>query len=117
MRKYSKDDILNEIKRISRDLGVISLTQNDFKRNSKISLMAIKNIFLTWNEAIKKAGLVPTSQEYKKQKHINDDDLLKDLIRLHYEYSKEPTGVLINARGNYSDKTYKKGGKLFTMLF
>ena len=106
MKKYSKDDVLNELIRVSKSLNVESLREKDFRKNSKISLAVVQNNFGSWNEAIREAGLVPTSQEYKKRKKIDDHELLEDLIRLHKEYGKEPTGILINAKGKFSARTY-----------
>lgn len=106
MKKYSKNEILNELTRVSRSLNVASLREKDFRRNSKISLGVVQNNFGSWNEAIKEAGLVPTSQEYKKRKKIDDHELLKDLLRLYEVYGKDPTGILINSKGNFSARTY-----------
>jgi hypothetical protein len=105
---YTKQQIIDEIRRISSRLNVKSLKSKDFKRYSKISLGTVRYHFDTWNEAIKEAGLTPIDslELIRKKKIIGDNELLLELIRLYNEYGKEPTRSLIDAKGKYSTKPY-----------
>ncbi|MDD5427625.1 MAG: hypothetical protein PHI58_00085 [Candidatus Omnitrophica bacterium] len=109
---YTKQQILEEIKRIALKLGVQSLKHRDFNKNSKMSLGSVRYYFGSWNNAIKEAGLKPIDpknllQISREKRVIKDDDLLLDLIRLYNEFGKEPTEDLINAKGKYSGKPYR----------
>lgn len=56
-----------------------------------------------------KAGLTPVEpvDMIRNKDTIPDHKLLKDLIRLYSEYGKEPTGSLVNAKGEFSEKPYR----------
>ena len=54
---YSKDMIIEEMKRIAQRLGSKSLKQTDFEENSTIHLSTVKYYMGTWRSAIKEAGL------------------------------------------------------------
>ena len=106
---YTKQQIIEEIRRIANKLDVKSLKQKDFKRHSKISLSTVRYHFSTWNEAIKEAGLIPIDsiEVISKKELIDDNELLLDLIRLYNKNGKEPTWSLINTKGKYSTKPYR----------
>jgi hypothetical protein len=116
---YTKQQIIEEIRRIAEKLDVGSLKKRDFERHSKISSSSVRYHFGTWNEAIREAGLTPidSTEIISKKELIDDNDLLLDLIRLYNEYSKEPTWSLVNAKGKYSTKPYKDRWKNIKVAF
>jgi len=107
---YTKNQIIEEIRRIATNIGKKSLTRKDFDKHSKISASSVKYHFGTWNDAIKEAGLIPvdTIEIICQKTLVENDVLLLDLIRLYNEYGKEPTGSLINAKGKYSEYPYRE---------
>jgi len=116
---YTKQQIIEEIRRIANNLDVKSLKKKDFQRYSKISSSTVRYHFSTWNEAIKEAGLIPIDsiEVIKKKELINDNELLLDLIRLYNNNGKEPTWSLINAKGKYSTKPYRDRWKTIKEAF
>src|SRR3990172_2184636 len=122
MAKYDKDKIISEIKRIAMKLGKKSLSISEFKKYSNISRHTVCYYFISWNEAVKEAGLEPIDPiEKLKLTHskniIPEEDLLKDLIRLFNETGKIPTMSLIDAKGKYSASTYSKKFKTIPNAF
>lgn len=99
---YSKEMIIEEIKRVAKKLGVKSLKQKDFEENSTIPLNTVKYYMGTWREAVKDAGLkVAGSLDI-----VDKKELLEDLIRVYNESGETPTQALIKARGNFDLKLY-----------
>ncbi len=116
---YTKQQIIEEIRRIAIDRGVKSLRQRDFTKHSKISLSTVRYHFGNWNDAVKEAGLIPIdpTDVIRKKELIDDSELLLDLIRLYKENGKEPTWSLINAKGKYSTKPYRDRWKSIKEAF
>jgi hypothetical protein len=115
---YTKNQIIEEMRRVAANLAKKSLTRKDFGKHSKISASSVRYHFGTWNDAIKEAGLIPVDTiEIIRPKFVEDDVLLLDLIRLYNEYGKEPTQSLINAKGKYSEKPYRTRWKNIRKAF
>lgn len=110
---YTKQQIVEEIRRVANTLNLKSLKSKDFGKHSKISLSAVSYHFGSWNEAVKEAGLMPIDpiDMIRKKKSIEDNELLLDLIHLYNEYGKEPTNSLVNAKGKYSSWIYRSRWK------
>jgi len=107
---YSKERILEEIKKIAKELGITSLKQKDFEMHSTIPITTVKYYLGSWNQALKDADLkvtVEKESDLKKNK-IDNDQMLLDLIRIYEEAGEEPTIVLVDSLGKYSEKMYKK---------
>ncbi len=106
---YTKQQIIEEIRKIANKLNVKSLKQKDFKKHSKISLSTVRYNFSTWNDAVKEAGLIPidSTEVISKRELIDNDKLLSDLIRIYKEYGREPTYSLVDAKGKYSTTPYR----------
>jgi hypothetical protein len=110
MSKKEKN-LLNEIKKIAKKLNKTSLTERDFKLNSKIGISVIYNCFGSWNRAIKLAGLEENEQigeTYTKE------ELLLEVIRLTKELKKIPSDREMNAMGKYSAYPYRRIWGKFT---
>ena len=116
---YSKEKILVEIKRIAKSLGQSSLTQKDFEQNSTIPISTVKYYLGAWKNALKAAQLKPGDENEitKKEKKIDRDQLMLELIRLYEETGQEPTPALCNSQGNYGEKLYYKYWKNFHEAF
>jgi hypothetical protein len=113
---YSREEILEEIKRVAMTLGNRSLKQNEFRKHSQISTSTVRYHFASWNNAVTEAGLSPIDpiEMIRTKETISESDLLKDLIRLNNEYGKEPTASLVNAKGKYSERPYRARWKNIT---
>jgi hypothetical protein len=61
--RYSKEEVINEIKRVAELLNVNSLKRENFNKYLTISSSTVENKFGSWNEAILKAGLIPQNSE------------------------------------------------------
>ena len=116
---YTKQQILEEIRRIATALRKKSLMQKEFKKHSSISTSAVRYHFGSWNNAVSAAGLSPIDprEMIRNKRTISETELLMDLIRLYQEYGKEPTGSLINAEGKFSEKPYRDRWKSLKEAF
>ncbi len=110
---YSKEMILEEIRRVADNLGVNALKQKDFEENSTIPLSTVKYYLGTWKGAIKDAGLsVSGSLDVVKR-----EDLLKDLMRLYNESGETPTPAILKDKGKYEIKLYENKWKSLSQAF
>lgn len=116
---YSKEQIINEIKRIAEKLGVESLKAKDFEINSTIPLSTLKYYLGSWKQALQEAGLdskEKTDGKVKLEKG-DDDELLQDLVRLYEKHGETPTIALIQKEGKYSERLYKSKWKSLNEAF
>jgi len=110
---YSKEMILEEIRRVANNLGVSALKQKDFEENSTIPLSTVKYYLGTWKGAIKDAGLsVSGSLDVVKR-----EDLLKELMRLYNESGETPTPAMIKDKGKFEIKFYEEKWKSLSQAF
>jgi hypothetical protein len=105
---YSKEEIINEIKRIAENLGTQTLKIKDFEMNSTIPLSTLKYYLGSWKQALQEAGLEAKDivQVQQKLEHGDDDELLKDLMRLYTNFGETPTIALIQKEGKYRERLY-----------
>ncbi|QDV50827.1 homing endonuclease associated repeat-containing protein [Gimesia fumaroli] len=101
-------EIIEELKRIAKKLGVKQVSMNDFEEHREISaLTTVMNHFGTWNEAIEAAGLVPYPPGgSNREPIISDDELLMEIILLHEQFGKPPSDRRMNSHGKYSVRPY-----------
>ncbi len=71
MVRRSDDDLIALIKATAKALGRKSLSIKEFQRATGVQASTVKKRFVTWNAAIRRAGLVPT----EARKKIRDDPL------------------------------------------
>lgn len=110
---YSKEMILEEIRRVAKNLGVGALKQKDFEEHSTIPLSTVKYYLGTWKGAIKDAGLsVSGSLDVVKR-----EDLLKELMRLYNETGETPTPATIKEKGKFEIKLYEDKWKSLSEAF
>ncbi|MDQ1355446.1 MAG: hypothetical protein QG657_5756, partial [Acidobacteriota bacterium] len=105
---YTKEEILAEIKRVAEKLGVKTLKREDFEKNTTIPNDTLAFYLGSWDRALKEAGLeTESAAKFKgKLEPQNEDDLLKDLVRLYDETGETPTAALVNAMGRYHYRHY-----------
>lgn len=105
---YTKDQVIDEIKRITEKLGVTSLKERDFKKHSNISITSVKEHFGTWNDAVEEATPEPppTDNGIKVDESVSDNELLLELLRLYERFGREPNTLMVAAEGRFSDRPY-----------
>lgn len=94
MRKYTDEELLIELERLTTQLGRIP-KQKDFKANSHISVNAYKRAF---------KGIVPALELIGRlnKKIITEEECLEDIKRLYKQLGKVPTIDDIIKFGNIS---------------
>jgi hypothetical protein len=115
-----REQIIDEIKRIAKEMGSKSLREEEFERHSTIPLSTVRFHIGPWNRALQDAGLeVPGRPIDKtgKREPKHDDELLKDLLRLNEDSGEVPTLALIQEKGKYSDRHYRDRWKSIAQAF
>lgn len=88
-RNVPNEELLEDIKRVSKKLGKISITQNDYKSASgKYSCDTITRRFGSWINAIQKAGLSP-SQSQINHTGVSEDEIIEDLKSVAKKLNKQ----------------------------
>ncbi len=100
---YDKNQIIEEIKRVSKNLKTGSLKKKDFIKNTMIPVSTINFYISSWPDALIEAGFDGAPSE-----EVNDKDLLKDLIRIEKEFGETPTYALIEKNGKFSKEDYEQ---------
>lgn len=105
---YTREQIIEEIKRIAAKMGVVSLTQEEFEFNSMIPMSTVRYYLGNWKQALLEAGLgaVSAPEPLSKCPPENEDQLLVDLLRLNQETGEIPTPALIEAKGKFYLRFY-----------
>lgn len=106
IKKYTKEELLNELRRVSKKLSKTKITQKEFIRNSKIGWRQYVWTFGSWNNAIKEAGLEvnPSALERK----VPTELLFQDIDRVTKKIGKIPTMDEMKVNGNYGAHTYAR---------
>lgn len=109
-------EIIEEIQRIAKKLGVKQLSMHDFDQHHMVSaLTTVANHFGTWNEAIEAAGLIPYAPGASIHGPIiSDDELLFEIIRLHQQFGRPPSDRRMNSHGKFSASPYVDRWGTFT---
>ena len=111
-KRHSKEDILETLQNLARNLGQKSLSTKEVAK--VISPSTINYHFGSVGNALEAAGLVRgSSTQHLDQfrKRLSDDDLFKALVELETELGHEPRYPDINARGQISHRPYKRFGR------
>ncbi len=114
---FSREQIIEEIKRVARELGTSSLSQREFELNSTVPISSIRFYLGSWARALQEAGLEynesdgSSSTPVAKEEPTSEDDLLMDLLRLHEDTGEFPTPSLIAEKGKYDEAHYKERWK------
>ncbi len=104
-----KQEVIAELRRVAEFLQTNSLSITQFNQHGRISADTVARTFGSWNEAIEAAGLVsvlPGQNLVGHPRTIDDDDLLREIVRLTQELGKQPTQNQMTAKGRYSPGPY-----------
>lgn len=105
---YSREEIIREIQKVAAGMGVRYLKQQDFILNSTIPINTVKYHLGTWAQAAKAAGL-EMPRDYSQTENpelVQDDELLRELVRLYRLSGKPPTADIVKAHGAFSLEYY-----------
>lgn len=114
---FSREQIIEEIKRVAQELGTSSLSQREFELNSTVPISSLRFYLGSWARASQEAGLQYAEADgnpsipVAKEEPANEDDLLMDLLRLHEDTGEFPTPSLIAEKGKYDESHYKERWK------
>lgn len=87
-RELSDEEIIQDIKRASNQLGRDWISISEYKKNGKYSQTAIQGHFGTWKNALKKAGLRPERNK-AELKLISDQTYFEDLLNVAKKTNKK----------------------------
>ena len=106
----NRDIILQEIKRVARKIAPEQLTQDIFKKESKVSFSKLRYYFDTFNKAVEAAGLKPNPPDkpVKGYKKLSDEELFDEIGKLWRKVGRRPTENLMNSEGKFSTRPYQK---------
>lgn len=109
--RYSPEQerLITEIKRIAQKLHLNSLSKRDFDQHHQLGgVTTARYSFGSWNEAIVAAGLIPNPPgASNRDKEITDEELLREIIRLHEAIGRVPSEAKLSAIGRYSLTPYR----------
>ena len=83
-RNTPDEELIADVKRVAEALQKQSLTQKEYKLHGKYNPATIARRFGTWNDALKKAGLVLEREKLYKYHEFceSDEDFFEDLRRV-----------------------------------
>lgn len=106
---YTKEQIIDEMKRVAEQLGVNTLTRKTFEQNTMVPTSTIQYYLGSWSRALKEAGLEyeESSTDVNVVREPEDEDaLLKELIRLHDQFGEPPTAALVESKSIFKYRHY-----------
>lgn len=83
--KISRQDYLNDINAVAKNLNKNSLSAKEYDLNGKYSSRKIIRIFETWNNALKGANLF-----YKISKNLTEEELFSNLLNVWQKLGRQP---------------------------
>ncbi len=99
-RKYPRDYLLAELKRVAKLLGKIP-TMDEFRDNSKVSPQTLVARFHGWTAALASSGF----DAKKARLTYQDIDLLEELRRVAHEFGRTPSCPEFDAKSKMSSST------------
>jgi hypothetical protein len=101
--------VIEEIRRVAKELGVDRLSQREFDKHHKLAGCSTAGYqFGSWNRAVRAAGLEPYEAGKNDQgPKLSDDELLREVIRVHSQLGKHPSEREMARFGQFSPKPYK----------
>jgi len=100
----TRETIIEDIKRVAKDLNQKQLFLSEFRTNSDISDYFIWRLFDSWNEAIKESGLIPHTEKEK----INIETLFNEMEKVFVTYGGICTRTRFEQLSKYSTAVYRK---------
>ena len=102
--QITREKIIDEIRRIAKELGQNQLSRSEFRRHSDISDWQLYKIFDSWNEATEEAGLLPHTEKEK----IDDEALFIEMERVFVTFGGVCTRTKFQRLSKFSADVYKK---------
>lgn len=103
--KISDIELIDELKRVSKQIGKIELSQPEFKEKSKIHPTTISRRFGSWSKGLKVAGL----KEVRHGRRHTEFEYFENLLNVWTHYGKQPSyGEMSIAPSKISANTYRK---------
>ena len=101
--------VIAEIQRVAAMLGAERLSKRDFDKHHQLTGLSTAGYqFGSWNRAVRVAGLVPYESGRSNQgPKITNEELLREIIRIHQQLGKVPSEREMARFGRYSPKPYK----------
>ena len=81
-RKYSDDELLEEIRRVAGLVNKPTLTRIDFENYSQIGVSTLSHRFGSWVGALERAGLGNLQSPATFNAHYSDEDMLEEVRRV-----------------------------------
>jgi len=105
-RNISDEDLINDLKRVAKNIDKKKLTQNDYKENGgKYSLDTYYRRFRSWFEAVDRAGL----QRGRTPMNIPVKKLFENLISVWTKLERQPTyNEMRKPLSKFNASTYEK---------
>ncbi|MFH1874657.1 MAG: HNH endonuclease [Pseudomonadota bacterium] len=91
-RSLTDEELLNELRRISKQLGRKDLVVADINKYSVVGKNIFKTRFGTWKRALEKAGLTVRPQS----KRYTDEECFENLFQVWKHYGRQPSFSEIN---------------------
>ena len=85
-RTFSDDELLSQLRRVSKDLGGESVTIELFNRHASINAETVRRRFGSWWSALKNAGLSISNHG----KRHSDDDYFENLLLVWTHHGRQP---------------------------
>lgn len=98
--KTPSDDLLNELRRLARELDRTP-SQSDMRKHGEFGPTIYHDRFGNWNAAVHKIGLEPN----QRNDHT-EEEILSELRRLARELGRVPSVVDMNEMGAFSQGVY-----------
>ena len=81
----TKEDFINDVKRVAKELQSINLSAFEYDKYGKYNHRKIAKIFKTWNNALKEAGLLN-----KISKNLTEEELFDNLLNVWQKLGRQP---------------------------
>lgn len=117
---YTKEEIIQELRRVAAELGTQSLSEKDFERNSMMPASTVRYYLGSWVQALKDAKLAspqPKAEDVRNQEPQSEEELLEELMRLYNQYGETPTIALLSTKGRFSYRHYGARWKSLSEAF
>jgi ubiquinone/menaquinone biosynthesis C-methylase UbiE len=83
--KITKEQVISELQRVAKKLGYTP-TRGDFIKHASVSVQPIIRLFVSWNTALKAAGMKPNNV-----KDIPKEQVISELKRVAKKLGRTPT--------------------------
>jgi len=94
-----RDDLLNEIKRLNNEYGVVK--RELMRKKGKYSPDTCEDRFGSWNDALEEANI-----DINKIHIVSEEEYLAEIERLEGELGEVPSGHQMNEYGKYEARSY-----------